>query len=468
MEKIKVLYIDDEKDNLAAFRSSYRRIFDVFLAENVVKGREILSEHQIEVVIADQRMPNMTGVEFFESILETYPNPIRILLTGYSDIKAVEDAINKGQVYRYVNKPWNEFELKSTIENAYHVYQLIEQNNKLINKYQKVFTESSDAIILFDTKGRIIDFNKATINLFETIQLQISLTYFANYITNKNELNFIAKTIHTNGFINNYECKITLKGVKKICLISANKICNSYGEIVSYQAIIRDITKRANTNRLLLKTAIHTQDTERARISRDLHDGIGQSLVGIKFFIEDLKDKVDDDLIEDVNHISDTLKSTINQLRTICYEMLPPSITNFGIQKAVITLCQNTSNDKVKITSFFNTEIILSDKDLEISIYRIIQEFISNAIKYANCTEIAISMKQVKNQLHLVLADDGEGFDITNCDKGLGINNIITRVKSFNGTIELKSNDNTGTIFKISLPIFDEKTNPVLSTGQNI
>lgn len=458
MEKIKVLYIDDEQDNLSAFKSSYRRIFDVYLAENAVKGRKILNEHQIEVVIADQRMPGITGVEFFESILEVYPNPMRILLTGYSDIKAVEDAINKGQVYRYVNKPWDEFELKSTIENAYHVYQLREQNNKLINKYQKVFTESSDAIILFDTKGRIIDFNKATINLFETIQLQISLTYFSKYITNKNELNFIAKTIHTKGFINNYECKITLKGIKKICLISANKICNSYGEIVSFQAIIRDVTKRANTNRLLLKTAIHTQDTERARISRDIHDGIGQTLTGIKFYIEDLKDKVDDDLIEQVNHISDTLKSSINQLRTICYEMLPPSVSNFGIQKAIELLCQNTSTDKVKITSFFNNEITLSDKELEISIYRIAQEFINNSIKYADCTEIQISFEVQKNQLNLILVDDGKGFDITNCDKGLGINNIITRVKSFNGTIELKSNDNTGTIFKISLPVFDEKT----------
>ena len=458
MEKIKVLYIDDEQDNLSAFKSSYRRIFDVYLAENAVKGRKILNEHPIEVVIADQRMPGITGVEFFESILEVYPNPIRILLTGYSDIKAVEDAINKGQVYRYVNKPWNEFELKSTIENAYHIYQLREQNNKLINKYQKVFTESSDAIILFDTKGRIIDFNKATIDLFETIQLQISLTYFSKYITNKNELNFIAKTIHTNGFINNYECKITLKGIKKICLISANKICNSYGEIVSFQAIIRDVTKRANTTRLLLKTAIHTQDTERARISRDIHDGIGQTLTGIKFYIEDLKDKVDDDLIEQVNHISDTLKSSINQLRTICYEMLPPSVSNFGIQKAIELLCQNTSTDKVKITSFFNNEITLSDKELEISIYRIAQEFINNSIKYADCTEIQISFKVQKNQLNLILVDDGKGFDITNCDKGLGINNIITRVKSFNGTIELKSNDNTGTIFKISLPVYDEKT----------
>jgi DNA-binding NarL/FixJ family response regulator len=117
MDKIKVLYIDDEHDNLMAFNSTFRRMFDVYIAESAAKGIEILKTEAIEILIADQRMPEMTGVEFFESILDDYPNPIRILLTGYSDITAVKDAINKGQVYKYLNKPWDEYELKITIEN---------------------------------------------------------------------------------------------------------------------------------------------------------------------------------------------------------------------------------------------------------------------------------------------------------------------------------------------------------------
>jgi response regulator RpfG family c-di-GMP phosphodiesterase len=79
-------------------------------------------------------MPKMTGIEFFESILDKYPEPIRILLTGYADINAVIDAINKGQVYKYFSKPWNEEELKHNIEKAYEVFSLRRENKELTAK----------------------------------------------------------------------------------------------------------------------------------------------------------------------------------------------------------------------------------------------------------------------------------------------------------------------------------------------
>ena len=93
MEKIKVLYIDDEEENLKAFQASFRRIFNIQTCKSGTEGFKILKDHNIEVVIADQKMPTQTGVDFFESILDIHPNPIRILLTAYSDINAVIDAI---------------------------------------------------------------------------------------------------------------------------------------------------------------------------------------------------------------------------------------------------------------------------------------------------------------------------------------------------------------------------------------
>ena len=142
MERINVLYLDDEASNLKAFKAAYRRIFNVHTVLSAEEGYKALKQFPIEVIIADQRMPGKTGVDFFQSILETYPHPIRILLTAYTDINAVIDAINKGQVYRYVTKPWNDFDLKLTIENAYQLYLLKEQHNKLNAKYHKVFTQA--------------------------------------------------------------------------------------------------------------------------------------------------------------------------------------------------------------------------------------------------------------------------------------------------------------------------------------
>jgi response regulator RpfG family c-di-GMP phosphodiesterase len=134
VQHIHILYIDDEIHNLNAFKAAFRRLFTVFAAESATEAEKILSEEEIHIIISDQRMPKMTGIEFFESILEKYPEPIRILLTGYADINAVIDAINKGQVYKYFSKPWNEEELKHNIEKAYEVYALRKENKELTAK----------------------------------------------------------------------------------------------------------------------------------------------------------------------------------------------------------------------------------------------------------------------------------------------------------------------------------------------
>src|SRR5437899_9131593 len=113
---VNILYIDDEIHNLNAFRASFRRLYNVFIAESAEEGKIILEKNDIHIIITDQRMPKITGIEFLESIIKKYPDPIRMLLTGYSDITAVVDAINKGQVYRYISKPWNDEELKLNID----------------------------------------------------------------------------------------------------------------------------------------------------------------------------------------------------------------------------------------------------------------------------------------------------------------------------------------------------------------
>jgi response regulator RpfG family c-di-GMP phosphodiesterase len=131
---VNILFVDDEVHNLNAFKASFRRSFNVFTAESAKEAMPILAEHAIQIIITDQRMPQMSGVEFLESILEAYPDPIRILLTGYADIAAVIDAINKGQVYLYITKPWQETELKLYIEKAFEVFQLRKENKELTKK----------------------------------------------------------------------------------------------------------------------------------------------------------------------------------------------------------------------------------------------------------------------------------------------------------------------------------------------
>jgi response regulator RpfG family c-di-GMP phosphodiesterase len=130
-EHINVLYVDDEQTNLFSFKASFRRDFKVFTAISGQEGIEIVEKENIHIIVSDQRMPGMTGIEMLQKIKEKHPEPIRILLTGYADITAVIDAINQGEVYRYVTKPWNTTELKTIITSANEIFELRRKNKVL-------------------------------------------------------------------------------------------------------------------------------------------------------------------------------------------------------------------------------------------------------------------------------------------------------------------------------------------------
>ncbi|MDQ6480754.1 Response regulator receiver domain-containing protein [Dyadobacter koreensis] len=133
-EKISILYVDDEVNNLNSFKAAFRRDFNVLTVTSGKEGLEVLKSNKVHVIITDQRMPEMTGVDFLIEVLKEYTDPIRILLTGYSDITAVIDAVNKGHIYYYLNKPWDEQQLRIIIKNAYEIFSLREKNRDLLEK----------------------------------------------------------------------------------------------------------------------------------------------------------------------------------------------------------------------------------------------------------------------------------------------------------------------------------------------
>jgi two-component system sensor histidine kinase/response regulator len=122
-DKIKILYLDDEVNNLIGFKASFRLDYNILIASNSSEARQHLEKHSdIRIIFCDQRMPDITGVEFFEEIVSLYPLPIRILLTGYTDIESVIDSINRGNIFRYVRKPWTNEDILSCIEQANKFY----------------------------------------------------------------------------------------------------------------------------------------------------------------------------------------------------------------------------------------------------------------------------------------------------------------------------------------------------------
>ncbi|MCB9252905.1 MAG: hybrid sensor histidine kinase/response regulator [Flavobacteriales bacterium] len=121
-KKINILYLDDEENNLVSFKSNFRKDYNIFLAKNAEEAFDLLEKNNINILITDQKMPVMSGVEFLEKTIQKYPDAIRLLITGYSDIHIVIDAVNKGQIHKYIEKPWDWETFKLILENCVDLY----------------------------------------------------------------------------------------------------------------------------------------------------------------------------------------------------------------------------------------------------------------------------------------------------------------------------------------------------------
>ena len=135
-ERAPILYIDDEEDNLAVFKSSFRRHYEVLATTSVDEALQILSEREIPVIITDQRMPLCTGVELLQRLPST-SSAVRIILTGYSDIEVIIRAINECAIFGYITKPWDKADLENTIQQALSKFYLSKANSRLVEDLQQ-------------------------------------------------------------------------------------------------------------------------------------------------------------------------------------------------------------------------------------------------------------------------------------------------------------------------------------------
>jgi response regulator RpfG family c-di-GMP phosphodiesterase len=120
IEKKTILYIDDEEINLRLFKATFRREYTILIARTASEGMKLLSENNVDLIITDQRMPEITGVEFLSMVQKIYPQipPGRLIISGYSDPEDIALAYKEFQLYRFISKPWDQNELQGIIKKA--------------------------------------------------------------------------------------------------------------------------------------------------------------------------------------------------------------------------------------------------------------------------------------------------------------------------------------------------------------
>ena len=214
-------------------------------------------------------------------------------------------------------------------------------------------------------------------------------------------------------------------------------------------------TLESNQKLAVSDALIEGEQMERKRLARDLHDGLGSMLSGLKIHISKLSDDNSKNSIINVEKIENQLDNSIKELRQIAQNLMPESLLKFGLENALRDLCIKLSDNQTAIEFQYYVQGNEISQTKQIIIYRIVQELLNNVFKHAKASEILVTCNLNQTIFYLTIEDNGKGFDTkkTSIFEGMGLKNIKNRVEFLNGKLEIDSIIDEGTVFNIELNI---------------
>ena len=335
------------------------------------------------------------------------------------------------------------------------------QAEEKIKLFSDAINGAIDGIIIADLKGIITYVNPGIRKLFgynkgEFIGKHISIISQDYKVVKKK----ISDLIKMGSWIGEIMCK--KKNKKEIfhVLLSLSMIKDIKKKPIAIMANIRDITEKKQTERKILNAIIETEEKERERFAKDLHDDLGTLLSSINLYIKLLisKETKEDEKQDILNLTKGLIDGAISNTKEIANNLRPNIISRFGLIPAIKSYCDKINETgliKIILNAIINKNL---NKDLEVAIYRIIKELINNTLKHASATKIEINISNYRKILKLIYIDNGIGFDIEKIinkklTKGMGLSNIMSRIKAINGTYKIFSSKEKGTKLVIEVGI---------------
>lgn len=471
----KILYIDDDLTNLEVFKTLLEEDYDIITTWSTSVAYDLLQQHDIKVIIADQRMPEENGLAFIERISPEFPDIIKIIFTAHLDHDAAMKAVNQGGIYRYILKPWNTKEMKITINNAISHFDLQRENKNLLNELQhknqeledafkklkesekkffSIFANSTDGIAILKEK-EIQDVNPAFLKI-TGYSHQSDKETINNYIR-KVFPSFFQTSLPNNqeNEASSNELELSLPGTGKKYLELFNQPFNYNGDVANL-SILHDITERKMVDQKIMEAILQTQEEEQGKNARELHDGLGPILSTLKMYIEWLADPANNNNNKETvtQKTIVAINEAISIVREIANNLSPHVLQRFGLVNALQSYIDN-------IKDSFNIEIVLSSNlytrlptNTENTLYRVLLECINNTLKHASAQKIIIKLKLQSDLLTINYSDNGKGFDIKDAmqnAKGMGLFNMQNRIKLIGGDFKIKSNLDIGTDIEINI-----------------
>ena len=466
-EKARVLYLDDDEINIVLFKANLDAWFDIIGMYNPKQAITYLKENEVDVILTDQIMPEMDGIEFLTAIEHIQSSVARILLTGVVNQEVMLNAINKVNIYRFHEKSENFDSLKLDIDHAFKMVKSIRQKNYYLKELQEtteklqIISENVPAQILHtDLEGNILEINKDA----EGIKMSDVGRNIANFLP-EDEMKTFLKTMakvsaekknHTIitrafNFYENYQWYSTIIGP-----------LHSKGEQNGFLMVGQDITDRINQEDRIMSAVLEAEDRQKSHIARDIHDGLQQTLtVALMNFesITELDKHLPESELQKYSRGVMQLEKGLQETRQIAYSLIPKAVEDFGFIETVDNLLEELNQSSETYFNFYtNLKKRISNQNIEYNLFRITQESLNNIIKYAKAKEVFVQLTEQDKVLQLTIEDDGIGFDtdaILNAKSSFGLFNMRKRAESLSGKIVIDSTVGRGTLIYIEIPLKD-------------
>ncbi|XOV95363.1 MAG: PAS domain S-box protein [Bacteroidota bacterium] len=355
--------------------------------------------------------------------------------------------------------------LRNEIELRSHTEEALRESEK---EYRSLFQNANDAIIIIDAENeKILEVNDIACEIYRLTREEFLKKSFKDTLGSKAglERNLIFQTLNQKKY---YVGEITLSvNSEEITLdVHANEVV--YKGRKAILSLNRDITSKKKIQKELLdeKTRgmtalIDGQEMERRRLSRELHDGLGQLLTTSLIYIKQLKKNIDPDSAEIADRINQILENTMEEVRSISHNLMPSVLDDFGLPLALKNMVNNLKkNNETNISLLVDENLPRLSPEVEVGFYRIAQEGLNNALKHAGTSEILIELKKKNNQIELSIRDSGDGFTIDSeyiQKGGNGIANMSQRAHSIGGQFKIKSNKGAGTVISVMFKLTHEQ-----------
>ncbi len=328
------------------------------------------------------------------------------------------------------------------------------------NYFNNIFNSVSDMVFVVGKTGLVQNINNAVFNQLG-YNLDALMGQSIDFLAAAQEDKLFPAIIKLVKQGQHTQREILFKGHEQQTmpvLITIAHLLNEEKKKVGFLITAKDITLQRQTEKIIIRTITDTQENERQRFAKDIHDSLGQQISAIKFYIG-----TSVNIIKDVRQreillkSNDALVKVLADMRNICFNLMPKTLESFGLVEAVKELCsQNTALNKIKFDIVGEENFPHIDKSAEIALFRIVQEFISNALRHGHASRIELFFGYNDKYVTVMLKDNGKGFDMKgNFSRGMGLQNVQSRVRAHNGTAKISSTPGKGTKYELTLPIND-------------